>query len=48
MRVPVRQELLYLAAEHNILILEDSPYRMVSPGPHLPEQSPARAQEKRG
>ncbi|MET8626418.1 PLP-dependent aminotransferase family protein [Kitasatospora sp. NPDC004669] len=31
-----RAELLELAARHGILILEDSPYRMVSPGPPLP------------
>jgi (S)-3,5-dihydroxyphenylglycine transaminase len=31
-----RRELLDLAARHDILIVEDSPYRMVSPGPHLP------------
>jgi (S)-3,5-dihydroxyphenylglycine transaminase len=31
-----RGELLELAARHDILILEDSPYRMVSLGPHLP------------
>jgi len=30
------RELLDLAAHHGILIVEDSPYRMVSPGPHLP------------
>jgi (S)-3,5-dihydroxyphenylglycine transaminase len=36
MPVPARHELLDLAARHDILILEDSPYRMVSPGPHLP------------
>jgi (S)-3,5-dihydroxyphenylglycine transaminase len=36
MRVETRRELLDLAARHNILIVEDSPYRMVSPGPHLP------------
>jgi (S)-3,5-dihydroxyphenylglycine transaminase len=36
MPVPTRRELLDLAARHDILILEDSPYRMVSPGPHLP------------
>ena len=29
-------ELLDLAARHDILIVEDSPYRMVSPAPHLP------------
>jgi (S)-3,5-dihydroxyphenylglycine transaminase len=31
-----RRALLDLAARHDILILEDSPYRMVSPGPHFP------------
>lgn len=31
-----RHELLDLAARHDILIVEDSPYRMVSPAPHLP------------
>ncbi|MEV7194416.1 aminotransferase class I/II-fold pyridoxal phosphate-dependent enzyme [Streptomyces sp. NPDC093510] len=31
-----RAELLQLAARHGILILEDSPYRLVSPGPPLP------------
>ncbi|MFF3641292.1 aminotransferase class I/II-fold pyridoxal phosphate-dependent enzyme [Streptomyces sp. NPDC002564] len=31
-----RTELLDLAARHGILILEDSPYRLVSPGPPLP------------
>lgn len=31
-----RAELLELAARHGILILEDSPYRLVSPGPPLP------------
>ncbi|AVV47767.1 aminotransferase [Streptomyces sp. P3] len=31
-----RRELLELAARHDILILEDSPYRMVSPGRQLP------------
>jgi (S)-3,5-dihydroxyphenylglycine transaminase len=36
MPLPTRHELLNLAAEHDLLILEDSPYRMVSPGPHLP------------
>jgi (S)-3,5-dihydroxyphenylglycine transaminase len=36
MGVEVRRELLELAARHDILIVEDSPYRMVSPGPHLP------------
>jgi (S)-3,5-dihydroxyphenylglycine transaminase len=36
MPVETRHELLDLAARRDILILEDSPYRMVSPGPHLP------------
>jgi (S)-3,5-dihydroxyphenylglycine transaminase len=36
MPMETRHELLDLSATHNILILEDSPYRMVSPGPHLP------------
>ena len=36
MPVRTRHELLDLALRHDILILEDSPYRMVSPGPHLP------------
>lgn len=31
-----RVELLALAARHDILILEDSPYRLVSPGDRLP------------
>jgi DNA-binding transcriptional MocR family regulator len=36
MPVPTRHQLIDLAARHDILVLEDSPYRMVSPGPHLP------------
>jgi (S)-3,5-dihydroxyphenylglycine transaminase len=36
MPVETRRELLDLAGRHDILIIEDSPYRMVSPGPHLP------------
>jgi (S)-3,5-dihydroxyphenylglycine transaminase len=36
MPVPVRRDLLDLAAQYDFLILEDSPYRMVSPAPHLP------------
>jgi (S)-3,5-dihydroxyphenylglycine transaminase len=36
MPVETRRELLDLAARHDILIVEDSPYRMVSPGPHRP------------
>jgi (S)-3,5-dihydroxyphenylglycine transaminase len=31
-----RHALLELAARHDILVLEDSPYRLVSPGPQLP------------
>ncbi|WP_280883188.1 aminotransferase class I/II-fold pyridoxal phosphate-dependent enzyme [Streptomyces pseudovenezuelae] len=31
-----RTDLLRTAARHGLLILEDSPYRMVSPGPRLP------------
>jgi (S)-3,5-dihydroxyphenylglycine transaminase len=36
MPVQTRYELLDLTRRHDILILEDSPYRMVNPGPHLP------------
>jgi (S)-3,5-dihydroxyphenylglycine transaminase len=36
MPLSTRQELLDLAERHDILILEDSPYRMVSPGGQLP------------
>jgi (S)-3,5-dihydroxyphenylglycine transaminase len=36
MPAETRRELLDLALRHDILILEDSPYRMVSPAPHLP------------
>ena len=36
MPIPTRHELLGLAARYDFLILEDSPYRMVSPAPHLP------------
>ncbi len=36
MPVQTRRELLDLAVRHDILIVEDSPFRMVSPGPHLP------------
>jgi (S)-3,5-dihydroxyphenylglycine transaminase len=36
MPVETRRELLELAARHDILIVEDSPYRLVSPAPHLP------------
>src|SRR5450759_3219849 len=32
----IRQELLRLAARRDILVLEDSPYRLVSPGAQLP------------
>ncbi len=34
--VKTRHDLLELAARHDILIVEDSPYRLVSPAPHLP------------
>ncbi|MER5732113.1 aminotransferase class I/II-fold pyridoxal phosphate-dependent enzyme [Streptomyces sp. NPDC002138] len=36
MPLETRHELLELAARHDILLLEDSPYRMVSPGRQLP------------
>jgi (S)-3,5-dihydroxyphenylglycine transaminase len=36
MPVETRHELLELAARHDILVVEDSPYRLVSPAPHLP------------
>jgi (S)-3,5-dihydroxyphenylglycine transaminase len=36
MPVPTRYALLDLAARHDFLILEDSPYRLVSPGRQLP------------
>jgi (S)-3,5-dihydroxyphenylglycine transaminase len=36
MPVKTRRELLSLARRQDIFILEDSPYRMVSPGPRLP------------
>nr|WP_190126885.1 PLP-dependent aminotransferase family protein [Streptomyces inusitatus] len=36
MSARARAELLETAARHDILILEDSPYRMVSPGTRLP------------
>lgn len=36
MPIETRHELLELAARHDFLIVEDSPYRMVSPAPHLP------------
>jgi (S)-3,5-dihydroxyphenylglycine transaminase len=36
MPIETRHDLLALAARYGILIVEDSPYRMVSPAPHLP------------
>lgn len=36
MSLDTREELLDLAAHHGILVVEDSPYRMVSPGKRLP------------
>jgi (S)-3,5-dihydroxyphenylglycine transaminase len=36
MPVGTRQDLLELAGRYDILIVEDSPYRMISPPPHLP------------
>jgi (S)-3,5-dihydroxyphenylglycine transaminase len=36
MGLRTREELLELAARYGILLIEDSPYRMVSPGPRLP------------
>jgi (S)-3,5-dihydroxyphenylglycine transaminase len=36
MGLEVRRELLALAARHDLLVLEDSPYRLVSPGEPLP------------
>jgi (S)-3,5-dihydroxyphenylglycine transaminase len=36
MPVRARRDLLELAARHDILVLEDSPYRLVSPGPQVP------------
>lgn len=36
MDLPTRRALLDRAAYHGVLLLEDSPYRMVSPGPQLP------------
>jgi (S)-3,5-dihydroxyphenylglycine transaminase len=36
MPVQTRRGLLELASRHDILIVEDSPYRLVSPAPHLP------------
>ncbi|MFD0579144.1 aminotransferase-like domain-containing protein [Dactylosporangium darangshiense] len=34
--VPARRALLDLAERYDLLIIEDSPYRLVSPGPQLP------------
>ncbi|MEV0384942.1 aminotransferase class I/II-fold pyridoxal phosphate-dependent enzyme [Nonomuraea sp. NPDC050643] len=36
MPLRTREELLDLAARHDFLVIEDSPYRMVSPGAQLP------------
>ncbi|HSZ41105.1 MAG TPA: PLP-dependent aminotransferase family protein [Trebonia sp.] len=36
MSMQTRGQLLELAARHDILIVEDSPYRLLSPGPRLP------------
>ncbi|MBE1489199.1 aminotransferase class I/II-fold pyridoxal phosphate-dependent enzyme [Plantactinospora soyae] len=36
MPLPTRRALLDLAARHDILLVEDSPYRLVSPGNQLP------------
>ncbi len=36
MSLGARHQLLELAGRHHLLLLEDSPYRLVSPGPHLP------------
>jgi (S)-3,5-dihydroxyphenylglycine transaminase len=36
MPIETRRDLLELAARRGIMIVEDSPYRMVSPAPHLP------------
>lgn len=36
MPMETRHQLLELASRHDVLIVEDSPYRMVSPAPHLP------------
>jgi (S)-3,5-dihydroxyphenylglycine transaminase len=36
MPMATRYQLLELAARHDVLIVEDSPYRLVSPAPHLP------------
>ncbi|WUI00872.1 PLP-dependent aminotransferase family protein [Spirillospora sp. NBC_00431] len=36
MSLPTRHELLDLARRQDILILEDSPYRLLGPRPHLP------------
>jgi len=36
MRLPTRRALLDIAARHDIFLIEDSPYRLVSPGAQLP------------
>jgi (S)-3,5-dihydroxyphenylglycine transaminase len=36
MRLPARRALLDVAAHYDILVLEDSPYRLVSPGVQMP------------
>ncbi|HET8662226.1 MAG TPA: aminotransferase class I/II-fold pyridoxal phosphate-dependent enzyme [Micromonosporaceae bacterium] len=36
MRLPARRALLDIAAQHDILVIEDSPYRLVSLGAQLP------------
>jgi (S)-3,5-dihydroxyphenylglycine transaminase len=36
MSLPVRATLLEQARRHDLILLEDSPYRLVSPGPQLP------------
>jgi (S)-3,5-dihydroxyphenylglycine transaminase len=36
MALEARHQLLELAGRHDFLVLEDSPYRLVSSGPHLP------------
>jgi (S)-3,5-dihydroxyphenylglycine transaminase len=46
MPVETRHALLELAARHDILIVEDSPYRMVSPAPHLPTLKSLDAQRR--
>lgn len=35
-RLPARRALLDIAARHGLLLIEDSPYRLVSPGTQLP------------